>query len=787
MTEISDYYSTDKFHDSSIYAKCALIDPKLQNDPICCNYNISGYNYNGYYNKSNFYDKYVNKIHKRGTISPSGPLIEPANYIKIKLKKHQQRSLYEMISREDYKYRLNDGPNILMYCDNVGSGKSITILSLIAERPIVKSTWENEYYLPKPPVRGKFNSADVVKAWSDMCTPSNYFMSGFEYKNITIFNSNLLIIPHNIFSQWLNYVNSNTTLKSFTIGNRKQMRLSRKEMYVKLNEAHLVVIKSTMFKDFINIMDVYFGKTNIISDKSHIQYDSAMDKRKESIMKCKSNVSVGPLGYEEDKPKYYIPGTELNDETFLGNNSGYMFQRVIVDEVDSISIPSFPSVMGKYIWFITSSIYNIMFPCAKWSKEYTSNIYPPNITKLSSGISGTGFLKNMLLNSTHHRYAAPYVSSRNTMRVFKTIIRNNNDFIKDNMTIPEPTKNYINCFTPSSIYAVSNAIDKKALQALNAGDIKTAIKYLGCDTGTEDDLMNIVSKNLKIESEKIKEKINELDTKINEELNKNEIIKLLISDSEREMGKNDELVGDLKAEEIEINLKVKKAIEGINKSKDEWTAKLNQNNNKLNGIKERVTNSENKDCGICASKMERPSVTPCCHNLFCITCITTALQYSNECPFCRHKLDIKDINIIVNTDSKVTSDKGNKLPTKIEKLCEIISDKSKRFMIFSEYDATFSEIAEKLQKDQIKYSLLKGSSGRINNIINKFTNKDINVLLLNSKNFGAGLNLQITDEIIIYHRMSTDLENQVIGRAQRMGRENPLVINYLCYETEIQS
>ena len=31
--------------------------------------------------------------------------------------------------------------------------------------------------------------------------------------------------------------------------------------------------------------------------------------------------------------------------------------------------------------------------------------------------------------------------------------------------------------------------------------------------------------------------------------------------------------------------------------------------------------------------------------------------------------------------------------------------------------------------------------------------------------------------------MSTDLENQVIGRAQRMGRENPLVINYQeeCY------
>ena len=130
-----------------------------------------------------------------------------------------------------------------------------------------------------------------------MYTPSNYFMSGFEYKNISIFNLNLMIIPHNIFNQWTNYIDNNISLKSFAIGNRKQMRISRKEMYVKLNEVHIVIIKSTMFKDFINIMDTRLGRTNIVADKSHIHYDSMLDKRKESIMECKSNVEVGPIGY----------------------------------------------------------------------------------------------------------------------------------------------------------------------------------------------------------------------------------------------------------------------------------------------------------------------------------------------------------------------------------------------------------------------------------------------------------------------------------------------------------
>ena len=68
--------------------------------------------------------------------------------------------------------------------------------------------------------------------------------------------------------------------------------------------------------------------------------------------------------------------------------------------------------------------------------------------------------------------------------------------------------------------------------------------------------------------------------------------------------------------------------------------------------------------------------------------------------------------------------------------------------------------------------------------IAKYKNNEYQALLLNANHFGAGLNLQITDEILIYHRMSKDLERQVIGRAQRLGRSDPLKINYLCYENE---
>ena len=69
-----------------------------------------------------------------------------------------------------------------MYCDNVGSGKFITVISYSLKRPLVKSTWENKFYLLKRPVQGKINTASVVKAWNDMYTPSNYFMSDLSIK-----------------------------------------------------------------------------------------------------------------------------------------------------------------------------------------------------------------------------------------------------------------------------------------------------------------------------------------------------------------------------------------------------------------------------------------------------------------------------------------------------------------------------------------------------------------------------------------------------------------------------
>ena len=77
-----------------------------------------------------------------------------------------------------------------------------------------------------------------------------------------------------------------------------------------------------------------------------------------------------------------------------------------------------------------------------------------------------------------------------------------------------------------------------------------------------------------------------------------------------------------------------------------------------------------------------------------------------------------------------------------------------------------------------------GNVNSIYNSINNYKHGNINVLLLNSNLFGCGLNLECTSDIVFLHKMDTDLENQIIGRAQRPGRKEALNIWYIMHENE---
>ena len=84
-----------------------------------------------------------------------------------------------------------------------------------------------------------------------------------------------------------------------------------------------------------------------------------------------------------------------------------------------------------------------------------------------------------------------------------------------------------------------------------------------------------------------------------------------------------------------------------------------------------------------------------------------------------------------------------------------------------------------LREIKITYTQVKGTRKVRQNSIESFKHGDTQVILLNPNFNGAGINLQETTDIILYHKMSSSTKNQIIGRANRIGRTVPLHVHHL--------
>jgi SNF2 family DNA or RNA helicase len=69
--------------------------------------------------------------------------------------------------------------------------------------------------------------------------------------------------------------------------------------------------------------------------------------------------------------------------------------------------------------------------------------------------------------------------------------------------------------------------------------------------------------------------------------------------------------------------------------------------------------------------------------------------------------------------------------------------------------------------------------------LNEFEAGKYNVLFLNARNMGAGLNIDSASHVVLFHRMSPELESQIIGRALRLGRHTPLDVVHLLHDNEL--
>ena len=72
----------------------------------------------------------------------------------------------------------------------------------------------------------------------------------------------------------------------------------------------------------------------------------------------------------------------------------------------------------------------------------------------------------------------------------------------------------------------------------------------------------------------------------------------------------------------------------------------------------------------------------------------------------------------------------------------------------------------------------------IASMLNNFKEGKVNVLLMNTIQMGAGLNITEASHVILLHSMTHEEEKQILGRAYRVGRDKELYFMKLLYPDE---
>jgi len=409
-------------------------------------------------------------------------------------------------------------------------------------------------------------------------------------------------------------------------------------------------------------------------------------------------------------------------------------KRVIFDEADSTTIPGAKQIVASFYWFVTANYKNCLNPYLKYRYNMTiSEINMMNST--SSGVNQNMFIKNLfgsLVRSLNYR---DYKSIMN-----KLIVKNDLKYIRQSFDLPDIIANYIECTDHISDIISSVSSNQSIIKSVNAGDIENA--------------MSIISNgNITNEKNIIQILIQDLTNKITNCLYKIEYYNnIVVSNLEN----NNKRIQALREEEIDLR-------------------------NKIECVRDRVMNS--RLCSICYQEPTNKAIMKCCSNVFCFECICKWIRIKSDCPLCKKTImSIKDEIMIVKEGEHGLVVKYKKIEA-IDKLLEKIMSTTSKILIFSEYDRSFVDIITLLEKRKIRYGFLKGTSMMSN--LNKYKNADTNVLLINSKAFGSGINLENTTDIIMYHSFYEDIEKQVVGRAQRPGRSSSLKVWYLWNTNEV--
>ena len=485
--------------------------------------------------------------------------------------------------------------------------------------------------------------------------------------------TNLIIVPHKLLPQWKEaFQKYSPNLKVMTIGLNKEIDIIRK-------------VKKEIKKNWKN-------------------EDFEIESEELEINKL-TDIDVILIGETMYKRFYKIA-------------ENVRFNRILIDEADTIKLPRDMNCQFNFLWLITGTPTGLFYT----NKSFLGKIFKDD---------------NLNVNSNF-------------------VIKNDDKFIEQSIKLPHPKRFKIKCVTPRELEIIKDLIPPSILQMINAGNSDQAIRTLNCNIDTNDNILQVITKNLQ---------------------------------------------DSIANKRIELEAEKKKHYPSNLQKEHEQKIKFIENQiekliNKYEEIKKKIYQLNDTNCPVCMGEFTNPVIVNCCKNMFCFDCLAVSMGElkNNKCPYCTQKITQSDIHIFQNENlvKKTTSCCSDKYSEKdkLNVLLDLVEKKPDgSFMIFAGFQETFNKIETKLKEINIPYHILKGQSSTVKKYIDDFRDKKVRILMLNAQFFGAGMNLQMATDIIMYHRFTKEMEEQIIGRAQRLGRaiNEPLNVYYLLHDNESEN
>lgn len=400
--------------------------------------------------------------------------------------------------------------------------------------------------------------------------------------------------------------------------------------------------------------------------------------------------------------------------TSVFESNGLCADRLVIDEADTIPLGHSPLIDACMYWTVTASVPNVMNP--KGGQCYLT------------ADGGWAMCDRVKCTAVRRIWNTLEVYAKDTRSML--LVRSSDEFVRASLALVPYDQRDVLCRAPPGTEVLSHLgdlVDRAVMQALNTDDVDLALSLLP----NRDSADNIVA-NLRAGWQ---DAIDEA--------------RANIASMANATGKKAQ--DFVRAMEREVHM-YQKSIEALDE--------------RLRG---------DQVCAICYDKPIGRTLLTCCSSVYCVKCVATWLNNHETCPNCRAPAQFDVDARVVGAEADVQSQMLPKTQSVVRLVKAILNGDPSRRVILS---CSNTGLGRTLQRPFAAYgiSVLKGTGASIAKSVRAFQDGTTRVMFMSDDCYCTGINLPFVTDVVLFHRTSATMEDQIIGRAQRPGRTSRLKV-----------